>query len=205
MRYLITQSLIGSWNYLFNCREECQNDALAEFNETLNRVPKLTTPEMQDGIDFENEVYKIVRGEPRTPHPKWEHGINAVATRLNGAQLQVKAYRECQVGGLTLLVHGVFDALRAGVIFDVKKTSKGFGSADLAGKYLGSPQHPTYLFLEPSAYKFVYLVSDGEDLYPEEYPRGQTRDFPELASEFLTSIESMGLLETYKEKWRAKE
>ena len=226
MRYLITQSLISSWGYMFDCHEGCEEDAKEDFLRTLNREPKETTREMQNGIDFEKLVYSIANGTfhpvkvptgetaramgdtilfEKTDYPKWYRGANAVATRILGAKTQVKAYRECQVGEMTLLVYGVFDALRAGVISDVKFSNKGFGSAELAGKYLDSPQHPTYLFLEPSAYKFEYLVSDGEDLYVETYTRKQTRDFPALASEFLTSIESMGLLETYKEKWRAKE
>lgn len=204
MRFLITQSLVSSWSYLFSCREECQDDALAEFNETLYRVPKMTTQEMQNGLDFEDEVYKVVRGDPRTPHPKWENGINAVATRISGAKLQVKAYREFSVGGIDLLLYGVFDALRAGTIYDVKFSNKGFGSAELAGKYLDSPQHPAYLYLEPDAREFTYLVSDGEDLYTETYTRKNTRSFEEIAAAFLTSIEAMGLMHVYKSKWETK-
>lgn len=204
MRYLITQSLISSWNYLLSCREECQEDAYRDFLNALNRVPKDTTPEMQNGIDFENEVYKAAAGTPRVAHPKWEQGINAVATVIKGAPVQVKAQRELTIGSLNFLVYGIMDALKAGTIFDVKFSNKSFGSAELAGKYLDSPQHPTYFFIEPEAREFQYLVSDGVDLYTETYTRANSRPFKEIAAEFISSLEAMKLLDLYKEKWIAK-
>lgn len=204
MRYLITQTLIGAWNYLYSCREECQEDAYNDFLATLNREGKPTTPEMQNGIDFENEVYKLSLGKERQLHPKWERGINAVATVIKGAPVQVRARRECSLGDIDLLVYGVLDALKAGHIFDVKFSNKGFGSADLPGKYLESPQHPTYFFLVPEATDFTYLVSDGEDLYTETYTRKNTRSFESLAGDFLASLKDMQLLDLYKEKWVSK-
>lgn len=204
MSYLITQSLISSWNYLHQCREESQESAYNDFLNTLNRITKETTPEMQNGIDFENEVYKAAAGIPRSAHPKWENGINAVATLIKGAPVQVTAQRELTIGSMNLLVYGVLDALKAGTIFDVKFSNKGFGSAELAGKYLDSPQHPTYFFIVPEAQEFKYLVSDGEDLYTECYTRKNSRPFEEIAKEFLASLEAMNLLDTYKAKWVSK-
>lgn len=225
MSFLITQTLISSWNYLFSCREECKEDAYSDFVKTLNRVPKETTPEMQNGIDFEYLVYSIANGTFKATtaptgqtatvmgdtvimetrkYPKWYNGANAVATRIKGAPVQVKASREVSIAGLDLLVYGVLDALKASTIFDVKFSNKSFGSAELAGKYLESPQHPTYLFLIPEAREFVYLVSDGEDLYTETYTRQNSRPFEEIAEEFLLSLRDMNLLEVYKDKWSAK-
>lgn len=201
--YLITQSLLSSWNYLMSCREECKDDAYADFLNTLNRVPKETTPEMQNGIDFENEVYKAAAGAPRAAHSKWEAGIHAVATLLKGAPVQVKASRELSVAGMDFLVYGIMDALKAGVIYDVKFSNKGFGSADLAGKYLDSPQHPAYFYIEPGAREFQYLVSDGTDLYIETYTPANSKPFAEIVEEFITSIASMHLLDVYKAKWAA--
>ncbi len=204
MSYLMTQSLISSWNYLHQCREESQESAYNDFLNTLNRIPKDTTPEMQNGIDFENEVYKAAAGIPRSAHHKWENGINAVATLIKGAPVQVTAQRELTIGSMNLLVYGVLDALKAGTIFDVKFSNKGFGSAELAGKYLDSPQHPTYFFIVPEAQEFKYLVSDGEDLYTECYTRKNSRPFEDIAKEFLESLEAMKLLDIYKSKWVAK-
>lgn len=225
MSYLITQSLIGSWNYMMSCREECQEEAYADFLNTLNRIPKETTPEMQNGIDFENLVYSIANGtfQPRkvptgetaramgdtvifekTEYPKWYEGANAVATLIKGAPVQVKAQRELTIGSMELLVYGIMDALKAGIIYDVKFSNKGFGSAELAGKYLDSPQHPAYFYIEPDAREFQYLVSDGVDLYTETYTRANSRPFKEIAEEFLASLDAMNLLSIYKEKWAAR-
>ena len=119
------------------------------------------------------------------PHSKWENGIKRVATVIKGAQTQVKAYNELTVAGTDLLVYGVLDALKAGTIFDVKFINKSFGSAELAGKYLDCSQHPAYFYIVPEAQKFVYLVSDGEDLYTETYTPHNSRPFAEIAKEFL--------------------
>lgn len=202
-KYLITQSLLSAWSYAHTCFESCAEEAYEEFLNALNRIPKETTPEMQNGIDFENEVYKEAAGTPRVPHPSWENGIKAVATAIKGAQTQVKAQRECTVGNKTLLVYGILDALKAGVISDVKFSNKSFGSAELAGKYLNASQHSAYFYIAPEAYRFDYLVSDGEDLYTETYTRSNTRPFEEIAAEFLNSIEAMGLMSVYEEKWLA--
>lgn len=203
-RLLITQSLLSAWSYAHTCYESCAEDAYSEFLNTLNRVPKETTPEMKNGIDFENEVYKEAAGLPRTPHKLWENGIKAVATVIKGAPVQVKVQAELSVGGYEILAYGVLDALKAGTIYDVKFCNKSFGSAELAGKYIDSPQHPAYLFMVPEAREFTYLVSDGEDLYTETYTPCNTRYFPEIVEEFLQSIEAMGLLPVYLEKWQAK-
>ncbi len=204
MSYLITQTLLSSWSYMLSCRDECCEAAYTSFMNTLNRIPKEATPEMQNGIDFENEVYKEALGMSREPHKKWERGIRAVATLLIGSSVQVKTQRELSVGGLNLLVYGILDALKAGTIYDVKFSNKSFDSAELAGKYFDSPQHPAYLYLLPEAREFTYLVSDGEDLYTETYTRKNSQSLPEIVEEFLMSIDAMGLMPVYLEKWQAR-
>lgn len=203
-RYLITQSLLSSWAYTFNCAEGYEEDAAAEFLNTINHIPKETTPEMQNGINFENEVYRAAAGGPRMPYEKWESGIQKVAAIIRGAPVQVKASREIEVCGMRFLVYGILDALKAGTIYDVKFLNKSMGSVDLAGKYLESPQHPAYFYIVPEAMDFKYLVSDGVDLYIETYLRDQTRNIAEFIAEFIPSIDAMGLLSVYKEKWLAK-
>ena len=202
-RFLITQSLISSWSYALTCADEYKETAYADFLNALNRIEKTTTPEMQNGIEFENEVYREAGGITRTPHPEWENGIKATASVLRGAPVQVKARREMTVGGMNLLVYGILDALKAGTIYDVKFSNKSFHSAELAGKYLESAQHPAYFYLVPEADEFIYLVSDGVDLYTERYTRKDTRPFAEIAKEFLDFLDDTGLMKTYREKWAA--
>ncbi|MBR6873069.1 MAG: hypothetical protein IKN17_06145 [Ruminococcus sp.] len=204
MAILITQSLLSSWNYMMDCREESQDSAYEEFINALNRIKKEATLEMQNGIDFENAVYAEASGVPREPHPKWESGIQAVAKVIRGGQFQVREQRLMNVCGHEFLVYGILDALKAGEIYDVKFSNKGFGSAELAGKYLESAQHPAYFYLVPEAYKFTYLVSDGQDLYPEVYTRSMSRPFEEIVEEFVKFLKASGLFGIYEEKWIAK-
>lgn len=205
MRYLITQSLLSSWLYQFSAPDEQWREAQDEFLATLRREQKEATPAMQNGLDFEAEVYKVVHGQPRNAHPTWESGIQAVATVLRGAQTQVKASRVLQLDGEEFLVYGILDALRAGVIYDVKFSNKAFGSTELAGKYLESPQHPAYFWIVPEAYEFRYLVSDGVDLYVETYAKADTPPIAGIIREFAASIKYDNLWEIYTEHWKARE
>ena len=202
-RYLITQSLLSSWAYIFNAYEGYEEDAMESFLSTLRREPSEPTEAMIDGLEFEAEVYKAADGSPRKPHKKWESGIMAVATELTGAQFQVRVRRELQVGDMEFVCYGVLDALQAGVISDVKYKQKRFHSLDLAGDYFDSAQHPMYFYLVPEAYEFQYLVSDGTDLYKEVYRRSECRDIAEIITDFISSITSLGLLDEYKRHWLA--
>lgn len=203
MKYLITQTLIGAWNYIYSCDYDYRENAMQSFMETLSRVKHEPTKEMQNGIDFENEVYKATAGVPRSVHPNWEHGINSAADIIHGATTQVKAKRDICIDGVDFLVYGILDALKAGTIYDIKFNNKGFHSAYLAGKYIDSPQHPTYLFLVPEAFEFKYIVSDGKDIYVEIYNRRNSRTFEEIAKEFINGLKSLNLWDVYIEKWAA--
>jgi hypothetical protein len=194
----MTQSLLSSWNYMYNCREECAEEAKESFLRTLRREPTYQTEDMLNGIEFEQEVYKEAAGEKRDPHPKWEKGISATASFLLRAPTQVKLSSTLVVDGRSFLLYGILDALKLGVIYDVK-----FSGSYEAGKYLDSPQHSMYFQLCPEAYRFLYLVSDGEDLFVEPYKRNLTRPISEIISEFMRSIELMGLLDVYLDKWKA--
>lgn len=202
--YLMTQSLLSSWGYMYNCYEGQEEEAYNSFLTTLKREPKEPTEAMMNGLEFENEVYLVSHGKEREPHPKWEQGIQTVAAIIKGAPTQVRTQREIEVCGIEFLLYGVLDAIKAGVIYDVKFSNKSFGSAELMGKYTDSPQHPAYLYMEQEAYKFEYLVSDGTDLYTESYDRKSTRPIAEIIEEFISSIKDMDLFELYKENWVAK-
>lgn len=202
-KYLITQSLLSAWGYMFDCHEGCEEEAQAEFLLALERQKKPPTEAMLNGIAFENEVYAQAHGLTRNSHEKWEAGIQKVAQIIGNAPVQVKAKREIEVNGMTFLVYGILDALQAGVIYDVKFRNKSMASEDIYGKYLNSPQHPAYFYIIPEAAEFRYLVSDGEDVYTEVYTRENTRFIGDILAEFIASIDGMGLMETYKKHWAA--
>lgn len=198
---LITQSLLSSWGYMFNCWEDGQEQAKEDFMRSLNREPIPANEAMQAGIDFERAAYAEAAGKPHPDYPKWESGIRQVADIIRGGQVQVSVKRPIIVDGTRFLIHGVLDVLKAGIIFDVKYKVKSFGSLDLAGSYLESPQHPAYFYLVPEAREFRYLVSDGTDLYVETYTRQITPFIGDIIAEFKTSITAMGLFDLYKAKW----
>lgn len=203
-RYLMTQSLLSSWAYTFDCFEGCEEDAQADFLRTLRREPGEQTEAMLNGISFETGVYLAAANLPDKPNEKWINGTKAVADIIRGAQVQVKVSREIVVDGMSFLLYGILDALKAGVIYDVKFLNKSMNSADLYGKYLNSAQHPAYFYLVPSATEFQYLVSDGEDVYIERYQRNQTRGIDGIIHDFIDSITKQGLLDLYNEKWLAQ-
>ena len=203
MRYLITQTLLGSYQYLFSVDPEYFEGALADFEATLRRERREPTEAMLNGINFENLVYAKANGISCEPHKKWQEGINLVASVIKGAQIQVKAKRELTVNCTDFLLYGILDGLKAGVIYDVKFLNKGIGGAELAGKYLNSPQHPAYFALIPEANMFQYLVSDGKDIYVETYLREQTESIEKHIQEFMQGIEAMCLLDVYKAHWQA--
>lgn len=205
MRYLITQSLVSSWLYIFNCADGYEEDALQSFLDTLKRMPSEKTEAMQNGIDFERNVYRVANGgSPEPGFESWIPGIEKVAERISRAPTQVSLSRKLKIGDDEFVVYGILDALKAGVIFDVKFKNKKFGSLELAGDYLDSPQHPFYFYICPEAYEFNYLVSDGEDLYVETYYRNECRSAEDIISEFISWLKTSGYIDIYKEHWKAR-
>lgn len=205
-RYLITQSLLSAWAYVFDCFEGGEEEAMEDFIAALNRQKRESTVDMLNGIAFENAVYAAAANASAKVRPElwaWKSGIRQVAEIIKGATVQVKAQKEITVDGMTFLVYGILDALKAGTIYDVKFVNKKFGGLDLAGKYLTSAQHPAYFYIVPEATEFQYLVSDGEDVYIETYRREDTKPIGEIISQFVASLRDMGLLDLYREKWLA--
>lgn len=207
MRYLITQSLLSAWNYVHTCFPGCEEDAMASFLHTLRKEPDDISAEqlekIQKGIAFESAVYATAMGRTRDPRPEWERGIEEVASLVKGAQFQVKVQRPLHLNGMDFLVYGILDALQAGVISDIKFKNKSFGSLDLAGEFFDSPQHPVYFYLVPEAHLFRYLVSDGTDIYIEQYTPDETVRLESLLAEFMEFLSSAGLMEIYQQHWQA--
>ncbi len=211
-RYLITQSLLSAWAYTFDCYDGGKEEAREDFLRALRREPKEATQKMQNGIDFENLVYDLANGTYGTSGqdkadgatPKWYSGAKQVADIIRGAPVQVKASRNLRVAGMDFLVYGILDALKAGTIYDVKFINSPMRTNDIYGKYLNSAQHPAYFYIVPEANDFKYLVSDGEDVYIEQYTRAETRFIGDIIEDFIGSIQSCGLIGLYKKYWVAR-
>ena len=197
----ITKTLLESWRYCFSCYEGYEEEAYADFLKTLRREQTETTEAMLNGLAFEDKVYRFAEGKTVRSDAKWRTGAAALADIIRGAQIQVPISRSIEVDGNTYLLKGVLDALRAGVIYDVKFLNKSIGSADIYGKWLNCTQHPAYFYLVPEATEFQYLGSDGEDIYIETYQRDQSPDIHEIIHDFLEFVRSEGLMDVFTERW----
>lgn len=201
-RFLMTHSLLTSW--LYTMRDNpydnslSEKDTFAEFMATLRREKTPITEAAQRGIDFENLVTAIVNGEQNTPSDldKWYNAASEIAEIVRGGCLQYKAKKEIRVSGITFLLYGRLDALKAGSIYDIK-----FSSCYEKGKYFNSTQHPTYLELIPQAQEFTYLVSNGSNVWKETYRRDEAPDIRNVIFDFISWLEENNLTDVYKEYW----
>ena len=154
MRYLITHSLLSSWSWAMrdNPYEDLttERDKTEEFLKSLNREPIERTPAMQNGIDFEDLVTDIMFELGDKTHKWYDAALRVHDIVRKGSLLQYSAKQEITIAGKDLLLYGRLDALRAGVVYDIKFS----GSYD-RGIYINSTQHPMYLELIPKAKKFI--------------------------------------------------
>ena len=197
----ITKTLLESWRYCFSCAEGYEDEAYADFLKTLRREPSETTEAMLNGLAFEDRCYRAAEGKTIRSDAKWREGAMKVGEIIRGAQIQVPISRPIEVDGTTYLLKGILDALRAGVIYDVKFLNKSIGSADVYGKWLNCTQHPAYFYLVPEAHEFQYVGSDGSDVYIETYQRYQTPYIGEIIHDFLEFLKGEGLMDIFAERW----
>ena len=202
MKLKITKTLLESWAYTFSCFEGCEEDAYSDFLKTLNREPLEETEALAAGRTFEHMCYTLAEGKQWAPGTQWLAGAQKVADILTGAQFQVPVSCDLQVAGQDFWLYGICDAVKAGVIYDVKFRMKSLGAEDVYGKYLDCSQHPLYLKALPEAYRFEYLVSDGTDLYVEKYNRRNSKPIEEHIMNFWAWLHTKPeLMKIYQEKW----
>lgn len=192
-KFLITQSLLSSWQY------GIASGDISEFKEALERKRKPPTKAMLDGQRFENVVESVATGTAIEPDHEWYRPVTEIADIVKGGQYQVKLSRDLTVGGVTFVCYGILDFLKCGVIYDTK-----FSKAYHVGKYLDSPQHPMYFYLCPEAYKFEYIISDGKWVYREQYTPDEITPIESTIKHFMDFTEAFGLVDTYCENWKSK-
>ena len=111
----ITQTLLSAW--LFSYKTDNGYD---EFLKTLNRVKTPPTKKMLDGIRFENCVNSVLNGQYIEKTHEWYKPIISIKDELWGAQQQVLLFKDIVVDGREIVLQGVLDYLKAGVIYDTK-------------------------------------------------------------------------------------
>lgn len=175
--YRITHSLLSSWIYYL---EHGNKD---EFISVLKREVIPDNEHFQRGRKFEQDC---VDGK-----------VKGISEIIEGGCYQVRATKKININGYDLLLVGVLDVLKAGIIYDIKSTMK----YD-AGKFYESTQHPMYFELVPEAEEFVYLIESNGNIFYEAYNRDETRDIKIDIKCFLDYLgNNPELLDIYLEKW----
>lgn len=202
MRYLMTHSLLSAWLYTMkdNPYEDAENekDSMAEFLTVLRREPTEPNMAMIKGRHFEDLITAIIE-DRADPEDQWYDAAKKIADRIDGGLLQYAAKREIVVDGITFLLYGRLDALKAGEITDIKYSGK-----YERGKFYESTQHPVYMELIPEAERFTYRISNGRDVWEESYRRDETRDIRPIISDFIRWLRMQELFDVYCEHWAAK-
>lgn len=197
-RYWMTQSLLSSYLYYLNCEDEKADAAYESLLKTIRRVETPATQAMLDGQRFEDCINKTVAGETVDTPEKWQRAVKQFANICNGGASQTPLAGELKVFNLHFVLYGIADYVKAGQIYDIKKT--GIYTYD---KYFCSPQHPMYFHLLPEAQVFTYLVFDGQRTYKERYFRDDCpRKIEDIIADFICFLDRNNLLCEYKENWK---
>lgn len=213
MKYLITQSLLSSWLYLFNCTEDNSEQAREDFLASLRRETSEPSEEMLRGISFEDAVNAYLNGDEEAPeaHAKQysKRGgeseeaecVRKVAKIMRGGTYQLTAYKDKRIAGIDFVLMAKCDWVKAGVIYDCKRVTH-----YEPGKYYENAQHPMYMEVIDSAYAFKYIVCDGSDVYTtDEYTRADIpQPIEQIITQFVQYLKSENLLETYFRYWGSK-
>ena len=190
----ITKSLLDSWLWAFK-----REDGWDDFLSTLHREKKPPTQAMLEGTRFENVLNNVLKGEAIPADHEWASVITEMSNDLQGSQQQVVLFSDCEVNGQPFLLHCVLDYLLAGSIWDCKFTKNYH-----LNKYFweGTSQTAMYLALAPEARDFTYIISDGNYVYRERYPRDIVPPIEPIINNFMQYIKKHGLWDVYCEKWR---
>ena len=189
----VTKSLLDAWLYSFKV-----DDGWERFLLTLNRQKTPVTEAMLDGTRFENVLNSVLLGEQIPDDHEWKFPITEMAEELCGAQQQVNLYKDTEVDGQRILLHGVLDYLREGHIWDCKMTKR-YHLNKYYWEY--TTQTAMYLALVPEAFDFTYIISDGKWVYREKYQRDIVPPIEPTIKNFMNFCDSHGLRKTLEEKW----
>lgn len=200
--YLITHSLLSAWIYAIKDTPyesvNTERNPIAEFMKVLCREPTRATEAMQRGIDFENLVENIMKGNADTNN-RWYKAATKISSIVGGGVWQLPVSKRICINGINIVLYGRLDALKAGGIYDIK-----FSSNYERGKYFDSTQHPVYLELVPEAQHFTYLVTNGYEVWQERYRRDETQSIHSIVSDFMDWLGICGLMQLYRTHWSVK-
>lgn len=201
MKMLITPSLLNSWDFFLSASGEWEEKAREEFLATLRREPFLPTPAIQAGIDFEAAVKSSSEGGFKPSEDEcYDDCVKEIAEIVKGGAWQVKVQKTIRAGNALILLYGKVDVLKGPVCYDIKFTGKYENP-----KYIRSAQHPLYLECLETVPVFQYLVSDGNNVYIEEYRKIDVPPILPMVVDFLSWMKANPQYgELFYKHWEAK-
>lgn len=167
MKYLITSSLLDSFDWLQNCPKSWQKKAMDDFVSMLRREKRPTSPECQRGIDFENLVCRSGTRDNNfvTYITKLYESKGLFGEKLNRAiEVTYEFYSRCFCGEQQKKLmkdineyhlFGYADIVLPNIIYDIKTTSH-FKDDEA---YLKRSQHRIYSICS-GIEEFEYLIAD---------------------------------------------
>jgi hypothetical protein len=202
-KYLITSSLLNSYQYYIEDEFKSPADSRADFLKTLSKEKFEPNQAMQKGIDFENDIKAKCDNIllDKKENIDYEVICNDIATIVKDGLWQQTCKKELKIGNQEFLLYGKMDVIKRDTIYDIKYTS----NYEL-GKFLGSAQHLIYLYCTGLP-KFKYLISNGKDFWIEDYFNSVNIEYyiKNKINNFLSYLENdneaKNLFET---KWQAK-
>ncbi len=225
-KYLITPSLLNSYQHYINDEFKSPADSRADFFKTLSREKFEPSEAMQKGIDFEAKVqflttditvddlrhfYKEKVGETVINHKLTiEDAINwlkqqpefLISQVVENGLWQQTCKKDLKIGNKEFLLYGKMDVIKRDTIYDIKFTD----NYEL-GKFLDSSQHLIYLYCTGLP-KFQYLISDGGDYWIEDYYNHANieNEIKSKISDFLGYLENdKEAKEMFETKWISKQ
>ena len=206
IKYLITPTLINSYQYYINDEWKSPADSRADFLKTLSREKFEPTEAMQKGIDFENNIKAKCDGShilhtDDKVGSDYETVCSKIAEIVKGGLWQHTCKKDLQIGDKEFLLYGRMDTVKEDTIYDIKFTS----NYEL-GKFLDSAQHLIYIYCTGLS-KFKYLISDGKDYWIEDYYSNANieNEIKSKISDFLGYLENdKEAKEMFETKWSSK-
>ena len=202
-KYLITASLLNSYQYYIQDEFKSPADSRADFLKTLSRERFEPNEAMQRGINFENEIKTIADKFIELKIEDYEEKSNLfkIAYIVKGGLWQQTCKKDLQVGNQEFLLYGRMDVIKRDTIYDIKFTS----NYEL-GKFMDSSQHRIYLYCLGLP-KFQYLISDGKEYWTEDYHNHEEieDELKGMISDFMSYLENdKEAKEMFLTKWETK-
>ena len=180
MKYLITSSLLDSFDYMKTCPYPYQEKAMDDFIAMIQRKPRPTSEACQRGIDFENLICKNcndMSADDFNSHTEWywnskgckdlESAVwvcEKVAEECKGGKQQVAVMKDIKVGENEYHLFGYADIIQPEKIIDIKTTARYKGE----DAYRNRSQHLIYAVCT-GIRQFDYLVAEFKGKFPVDF------------------------------------